>query len=486
MELEKRSNGIHYPEHVTTETRCTDEDGTVLPRFHDAEATPEEREEFLPHMPDEQNQSHFTDFVGKTSLGMSIFNLSNAIMGSGVLGLAYAMANTGIILFVILLTSIATLSAYSIHLLLRSADIVGIRAYEQLSNQAIGAWGKVLEVCVISIHNIGAICSYLFIVKSELPLVIGTFLGTPSNSGEWYLKGDYLIIIASLIIILPLALMRQLGYLGYTSGLSLTCMVFFLISVIYKKFNVGCPLEDHNLTQPLTAMVNSTSDDDVCEAKLITFNSRTAYAIPIVSFAFVCQPVVLPIYTELWKPTKKRMQRVANISVLAMFLMYLLTAVFGYLTFYDKVESELLYTYKGDSADHLILCVRLAVLMAVTLTVPVIIFPIRRALLQLFFDAKPFNWVRHISVTFGLLVFVNILVILVPNIKDIFGVIGATSAPTLIFILPGIFYIRIVPENLEPLNSRPKIQAACFASVGFLLMVISISLIIMDWASGGQ
>lgn len=38
-------------------------------------------------------------FEGKTSFGMSVFNLSNAIMGSGILGLAYAMANTGIILF---------------------------------------------------------------------------------------------------------------------------------------------------------------------------------------------------------------------------------------------------------------------------------------------------------------------------------------------------------------------------------------------------
>lgn len=38
-------------------------------------------------------------FEGKTSFGMSVFNLSNAIMGSGILGLAYAMANTGILLF---------------------------------------------------------------------------------------------------------------------------------------------------------------------------------------------------------------------------------------------------------------------------------------------------------------------------------------------------------------------------------------------------
>ncbi|KAF7246531.1 Sodium-coupled neutral amino acid transporter 1 [Varanus komodoensis] len=37
--------------------------------------------------------------AGTTSLGMSVFNLSNAIMGSGILGLAYALANTGILLF---------------------------------------------------------------------------------------------------------------------------------------------------------------------------------------------------------------------------------------------------------------------------------------------------------------------------------------------------------------------------------------------------
>lgn len=36
---------------------------------------------------------------GTTSLGMSVFNLSNAIMGSGILGLAFALANTGILLF---------------------------------------------------------------------------------------------------------------------------------------------------------------------------------------------------------------------------------------------------------------------------------------------------------------------------------------------------------------------------------------------------
>lgn len=440
-----------------------------------------EREEFLPQKPGDKKEAHFTDFEGKTSFGMSVFNLSNAIMGSGILGLAFAMSNTGIILFIILLVFIAILSAYSIHLLLKSAGVVGIRAYEQLGNRAFGPPGKMLAACIITVHNIGAMSSYLFIVKSELPLVIQAFLGKHENTGEWFLNGNYLIIIVSICIILPLALMKQLGYLGYTSGFSLSCMVFFLISVIYKKFNIPCPLEDHHNFSHTHLNVT----DDFCEAKMFTINSQTAYTIPILAFAFVCHPEVLPIYTELRDASKKRMQNVANISILAMFIMYLLTAIFGYLTFYSAVESELLHTYvRVDPLDVLILCVRLAVLVAVTLTVPVVLFPIRRAVLQILFPDKPFHWARHVLIAFSLLFLVNLLVIFVPSIRDIFGIIGATSAPSLIFILPGIFYIRIVPKEQEPMVSRQKIQAACFAGLGFIFMVMSLSFIIIDWVNG--
>ncbi|KAA8591402.1 sodium-coupled neutral amino acid transporter 3 isoform X2 [Etheostoma spectabile] len=446
-----------------------------------------EHEEFLPHKTGVKKENHFTDFEGKTSFGMSIFNLSNAIMGSGILGLAFAMSNTGIVLFLILLISIAILSAYSIHLLLKSAGVVGIRAYEQLGNRAFGAPGKMLAAIIITIHNIGAMSSYLFIVKSELPLVIQSFLGKYENTGEWFLNGNYLIMIVSVVIILPLAMMKQLGYLGYTSGFSLSCMVFFLISVIYKKFNIPCPLDEekHNMTPFAHYNTATNGTDDFCEAKLFTTNSQTAYTIPILAFAFVCHPEVLPIYTELRDATKKRMQAVANISILAMFVMYLITALFGYLTFYGAVESELLHTYsRVDTLDVLVLCVRLAVLVAVTLTVPVVLFPIRRALLQILFPAKPFNWLVHIVIAFCLIFVVNLLVIFVPSIRDIFGLIGATSAPSLIFILPGTFYVRIIPEDQEPFLSRPKIQAACFAALGFIFMIMSLSFIIIDWVTG--
>ncbi|CAL9703769.1 unnamed protein product [Knipowitschia caucasica] len=460
MELQKFANGeqLHDP---------SAEEG----------ALPEE-ERFLPEKPGSSRRHQFTDFEGKTSFGMSVFNLSNAIMGSGILGLSYAMSNTGIILFLILLTSIAGLSCYSVHLLLKSAGVVGIRAYEQLGLRAFGHTGKILAAVVITLHNIGGMSSYLFIVKYELPLVIQTFLGQTSASDDWFMNGNYLIIIVTVCIILPLALMKHLGYLGYTSGFSLSCMVFFLCAVIYKKFQIPCPLD-------VFTNSSSLSPEDSCSAKLFTINSQTAYTVPILAFAFVCHPEVLPIYTELTNPTQRRMQNIGNVSILGMFTMYFFTAIFGYLTYYGHTEPELLHTYsRVDPLDTLILCVRLAVLVAVTLTVPVVLFPIRRALLQLLFPEKPFHWVRHVSIAAVLLFTVNLLVIFVPNIRDIFGIIGATTAPSLIFILPGLFYIRIIPTDQEPLRSTPKILAASFCALGFVFMIMSLTFIGIDWTSG--
>uniref|UniRef100_A0A8C9R0A6 Solute carrier family 38 member 4 n=1 Tax=Scleropages formosus TaxID=113540 RepID=A0A8C9R0A6_SCLFO len=165
---------------------------------------------------------------GHTSFGMSVFNLSNAMIGSGILGLSYAMANTGILLFVILLFGVAILSIYSIHLLLVAAKEGSSLIYEKLGERAFGWPGKIVTFGSIMFQNFGAISSYLFIIKYELPEVIRSFTHLEENSSEWFLNGNYLVVIVSLLIIFPLSVLKNLGYLGYTSCFSLACMVFFL------------------------------------------------------------------------------------------------------------------------------------------------------------------------------------------------------------------------------------------------------------------
>uniref|UniRef100_A0A8C2CBN3 Solute carrier family 38 member 4 n=1 Tax=Cyprinus carpio TaxID=7962 RepID=A0A8C2CBN3_CYPCA len=424
---------------------------------------------------------------GHASFGMSVFNLSNAIMGSGILGLSFAMANTGIILFVILLLGVAILSLYSVHLLLVTAKEGGSLIYEKLGEKAFGWPGKMAAFGSITLQNIGAMSSYLFIVKYELPEVIRAFLRLEESSGEWYLNGNYLVVFVSIGIILPLSLLKNLGYLGYTSGFSLSCMVFFvgvvrLLTLFSHRLSCHCVLYD--VTTFMFKTVNGPHLDphapDMCTPKYFVFNSQTAYTVPILAFAFVCHPEVLPIYSELKDRSRRKMQRVSNLSILAMLVMYLFSALFGYLTFYDHVEAELLHTFtKVYKFDTMLLLVRLAVLTAVTLTVPIVLFPIRSSVITLCFAGKEFSWIRHILIAAAILAFNNLLVIFVPTIRDIFGFIGSSAATMLIFILPAAFYLRLVKSL--PFRSPQKISATIFLVVGIFFMIGSLSLIVLDW-----
>ncbi|KPP58415.1 sodium-coupled neutral amino acid transporter 4-like, partial [Scleropages formosus] len=431
---------------------------------------------------------------GHTSFGMSVFNLSNAMIGSGILGLSYAMANTGILLFVILLFGVAILSIYSIHLLLVAAK----EGNTACSLHCVST----LPFCC----DITAISSYLFIIKYELPEVIRSFTHLEENSSEWFLNGNYLVVIVSLLIIFPLSVLKNLGYLGYTSCFSLACMVFFLGTLIYKKTQLPCPLPflldsvlNHSVNgsqlEPLHNMpLNDLPDptgalyhpsahedheqhEDMCQPKYFVFNSQTAYSLPILVFAFVCHPTILPMYNELKDRTRQKMQRVSNLSIFAMLIMYLLSALFGYLTFYDKVEAELLHTFtKVYRFDTLLLLVQLAVLTAVTLTVPLVLFPIRTSINALLFSGRDFSWFRHALIAVVILTFNDLLVIFVPTIRDIFGFIGSSAAAILIFILPAAFCLRLVKLSLIQ-----KISALVFLMVGIVFMIGSLSLIILDW-----
>uniref|UniRef100_A0A4W5KIK1 Sodium-coupled neutral amino acid symporter 2 n=1 Tax=Hucho hucho TaxID=62062 RepID=A0A4W5KIK1_9TELE len=420
-----------------------------------------ESQNFLPdyHL---DKKKYETDYhPGTASFGMSVFNLGNAIMGSGILGLSYAMANTGIALFVILLVAVSIFSLYSVHLLLKTANEGGSLVYEQLGYKAFGMPGKLAASISITMQNIGAMSSYLYIVKYELPIVIQAFLIV-------YLLSYISTVYEVLNRFFSLCYLTS-GYLGYTSGFSLLCMVFFLIVVIYKKFQIPCPYVpnmDVILNETVSKVLNNTVgflnttavvyNEDVCTPKYFVFNSQTVYAVPILTFAFVCHPAVLPMYEELKDRSRRKMQRVANVSFLSMFIMYLLAALFGYLTFNVHVEPELLHTYsKVYKSDVILLIVRLAVLTAVTLTVPVVLFPIRTSVNQLLCASKEFSWIRHTIITVVLLASTNCLVIFVPTIRDIFGFIGASAAAMLIFILPSAFYIKLVKK--ESMKSVQKI-----------------------------
>ncbi|XP_014325030.1 probable sodium-coupled neutral amino acid transporter 6 [Xiphophorus maculatus] len=412
------------------------------------------------------------------SFASSVFNLMNAIMGSGILGLAYAMASTGIVLFCILLVLVSSLAGYSIRLLLTLCDQTGINSYEELGEKALKKPGKVLVGLAIVIQNIGAMSSYLFILKSELPAAISSLLNAGNTGNAWYEDGRLLLIVITFCVVVPLAMLPKIGFLGYTSSLAFIFMLYFAVVVVVKKWSIPCPLP-HNITTLSDFKKVSNQSDSECTPKLFILSIKSAYAIPTMAFSFLCHTAILPIYCELKRPTKTRMQNVANISIGLSFLLYFISALFGYLTFYSHVESELLRGYDVYlPRDVMVMTVRLAILLSVLLTVPLIHFPARKAVIVMLYGGRHFSWLTHIVSTLIILGVVLMLAIFVPDIRNVFGVVGSTMSSCLLFIFPGIFYLKI---SSQPIKSVDSILAILLVVFGLIMGVTSLTVIILSW-----
>ncbi|XP_006096097.1 probable sodium-coupled neutral amino acid transporter 6 [Myotis lucifugus] len=431
----------------------------------EAEAQAEELSPLL------SNELHRQGSPG-VSYGFSVFNLMNAIMGSGILGLAFVMAHTGILGFSFLLLIVALLASFSVHLLLSMCIQTAVTSYEDLGLFAFGLCGKVVVAGTIIIQNIGAMSSYLLIIKTELPAAISEFL-SGDYSGSWYLDEQTLLII--ICVVIPLALLPKIGFLGYTSSLSFFFMVFFALVIVIKKWSIPCPLT-LNCREQYFQISNATDD---CKPKLFHFSKESAYAIPTMAFSFLCHTSVLPIYCELHSPSKKRMQNVTNTAIALSFLIYFISALFGYLTFYDKVASDILEAYsKYLPHDVVVRTVKLCILFAVLLTVPLIHFPARKALMMMFFSNFPFSWIHHFVTTLALNIIIVLLAIYVPDIKNVFGVVGSSTSTCLIFVFPGLFYLKLSREDFL---SWKKLGAFALLIFGILVGTFSLALIIFNW-----
>ena len=123
---------------------------------------------------------------------------------------------------------------------------------------------------------------------------------------------------------------------------------------------------------------------------------------PTMTFSFVCHTAILPIFAELkryviasstylylctvncnllnFSGCTKEMKKVASTSIAACFFLYFIASVFGYMTFYNYVQSDLLLTYNhSDPRNALTLVVRVCVLIGVMLTLPLTHFPVSQS-----------------------------------------------------------------------------------------------------------
>ena len=447
--------------------------------------------------------SAISDYVSAVS------NLMNAILGGAIVGLPFALANLGYILYIVALLLVSCLALFSINLLLKACDLHKTSSYEKLASLAFGKPGLWYTCLIIYLHTMLAMCSFMFIVLYEAPTFIRGILGQESTCENlsddgntvWYLRGDLLAVMVVWIIVMPLAVAKNIDFLGKSSAIGMLAMVVFSAMIVVYKFIIECPVRGWDGAARFFENYNNTMNTDncsleevfkdyeiefyeqsanqTCDASAAIINSNSIYAVPTMLFAFQCHASCLPVYAELRNGDRMKMLKVAIIAVSGVFSMYTTVAYFTYFTWYNLTLEEVLMMYSSlDASDPKILIARGCLLLCVIFSTPLLHFPCRKAQTKLFWaDNVEFSWVRHLGLMLINLGLVSVVVCFAPGIQTLFGYGGAITANSLEIILPCLFYYRL---GDDPKKSLLKIACLTIGILGIGLMIFNTILIALD------
>lgn len=414
------------------------------------------------------------------SIKSSIFTLVITIMGTGVLSLPYAFLKSGVILGIILVAICSGLLYFSVQLLIACRDRSQITTYPGLAFVAMGTPAAVFTTVILLLNLFGAGVSYLVALGNIAPTIVKDLTGWKYI---FYEHGKYIndssIIIAAIVcfVQLPLGFKRELSSLRFTSLLAFFCIVYLVAYVTLNYFNYcigdGVGTAHCIWEKGFYKEVNlfSTSWSDIMTS------------LPIMVYAFTCHPYVLPIFQELHHPIKRRMEKVLYRATFLSAGLYLSMGLFGYLTFLNKTNGNILLNNFQHSSGYLLGC--LGICSSVTLTMPLLVNTMRRSL-QLLYHARyedathipPLGTLAHVTVTVVLLVLAFLTAVVVPDLSLAFGLLGSTVNPMVCFILPALFYLKIYSPGE---NTLTRLAAVFMAVTMFGFGVIGLVQVIRIW-----
>ncbi|XP_073057842.1 amino acid transporter AVT6A-like [Primulina eburnea] len=270
----------------------------------------------------------------------------------------------------------------------------------------------------------------------------GTTSGGVHNAGvlegwfgeHWWNTRFFVLLITALVIFAPLAGLKRIDSLRYTSTLSVALAVVFLVITVgitlFKLINgtVLMPRLLPNIT-------------DVASF----FNLFTA--VPVLVTAYICHYNVHSIANELDDSTQ--IKSVVRTSLLLCSSVYIMTSIFGYLLFGEAILDDVLANFSTDLGipfgSLLNDIVRVSYAAHLMLVFPIVFYPLRLNIDGLLFpSARPLvsDNSRFALLSIGLLVVIFLGANFIPSIWDAFQFTGATAAVCIGFILPSAVALR--------------------------------------------
>eukprot|EP00038_Savillea_parva_P001843 m.107828 g.107828 ORF g.107828 m.107828 type:complete len:482 (-) comp10635_c0_seq4:78-1523(-) len=398
------------------------------------------------------------------SVSSSLVNLTNTIVGAGVLALPFAFKSTGAILGIVVLVMVYLLILMSIEFLVAATRHTTQKSYAGVAIAALGYRGNVITQIATILTTFGAMTSYLIIIGDMTAPLIGLALGGDNDAYCSLYAERQFPIACSLPILIPLCMLRNIDSLRYTSAVAVFSVLYLVLIVVYKSGESIAANAEESKMQP---------------HDFFNFSAMIFRAIPIITLAFTCHMNVLPVVTGLKHPTKRRVRQVTIGSITICVILYALIGLFGFLTFYtrDAVEGNVLLNYDVDEPE--IIVGRVAVTLVVVFSFPILAHPCIGAVEALFFNDWAFSYKRRAIEVACIVGPAFTIAFFVADVSIVLGVAGSTGSTLIGFILPGLFYMVLNPEE-----KVGRVIAALLMILGVVFLCVSTWVTLQDAFDG--
>jgi len=402
-------------------------------------------------------------------------NLTNVIIGAGLLGVPLAVYQAGFVTGCIMLVLIGVVEAYSLRLMVEAGRRVHKYDFEDLCEHCFGRYGYLLNLFTIFSLDYGSCVAYLIIIGDTLTEVIKDYTDSPT----WTNRRVVIAMCASLAI-LPLSMLKDMKSLSFISIIS-TGAVFGIILIIGIE-GFGAHI-GQNVAQAF----------DQAVGKLL-INSDLFTAFGTMAFAYVCHDVAFQVFQSLENPTPKRWARTVNLSMFMAFVISVLTGVLGFGGYFGELKSNILNNL--DSTDAFANVARVVMGVCLFFKYPLSLFMCRHIthkFIQLTCGScgattagyapvgdtnhaiprsvsiegdktrpvpahlipPPFTWTRHIITTVALWAVNLLLALFISDLGIVQSFVGGFSAVTLGFILPAACAIQV---NVMDTPDQPGVK----------------------------
>lgn len=378
------------------------------------------------------------EFNGASFAG-AVFNLSTTIIGAGIMALPATMKVLGLGVGIGMIIFVAILTEASVEMLLRFSKVGKVVSFGGVMGDAFGKAGKVVFQLCILVNNLGTLIVYT--------IIIGDVLSGTSSTGvhhagvlegwfgeHWWNGRTFVLLLTTIFVFAPLASLKRIDSLRYTSALAVALAVVFLVitaGIVVIKFFYG------GISMP--RFLPNVSD--------IASVWNLFTVVPVLVTAFICHFNVHTIDNEL--EDSSLIQPIVQTSLALCSSVYILTSLFGFLLFGDSTHDDVLANFDtnlGIPYSYLLNdIVRISYALHLMLVFPVIFYPLRLNLDDLVFpSSRPLvaDNCRFALSTIGLISVVFVGANFIPSIWDVFQFSGATATVCIGFIFPAAIALR--------------------------------------------